>query len=335
MELIKYQTACTAIAECYQIDEVKDWADKAAALAVYAKQAKNEELIKQCLGIKNRAMIRLGELSRELERAQGERTDLIAPVRTSVQKPKKEVLAQSGISKDSANRAEQLASAPEKIKDALSSGDLTPTEAIRKIKEVKREAKREENRQKIQSFQKDVEIKPLILQAQEIQFSTIVIDPPWDWGDEGDIDQFGRARPDYQTMSINQIMGLPLDKLSLPDSHVYLWITNRSLPKGFALLESWGYRYITCITWVKPSFGMGNYFRGQTEQILFGVKGSLPLKRKDAPTYFMAPRGPGGHSSKPIEFYSFVESCSHSPYLEMFSRHQRDGWSSWGENGVS
>jgi N6-adenosine-specific RNA methylase IME4 len=80
---------------------------------------------------------------------------------------------------------------------------------------------------------------------------------------------------------------------------------------------------------------MGNYFRGQTEQILFGVKGSLPLKRKDAPTYFMAPRGTGGHSSKPVEFYSFVESCSHSPYLEMFSRHQRDGWSSWGENGLS
>jgi N6-adenosine-specific RNA methylase IME4 len=75
---------------------------------------------------------------------------------------------------------------------------------------------------------------------------------------------------------------------------------------------------------------MGQYFRGQTEQVLFGVKGSQPLKRKDVGTWFAAPRGPGGHSSKPPEFLALVESCSPGPYLEMFARSKRDGWTSWG-----
>ena len=123
---------------------------------------------------------------------------------------------------------------------------------------------------------------------------------------------------------------LPVDKLADDDCHIYLWITNRSLPKGFALLEKWGFRYITTLTWCKPSFGMGNYFRGSTEHVLFGVRGSQPLKRKNVGTWFSAPRGPLGHSSKPVEFYDLVESCSPGPSLEMFARGNRDGWVSWG-----
>lgn len=148
----------------------------------------------------------------------------------------------------------------------------------------------------------------------------------------GDVDQMGRARPDYATMPYDMLLALPVSDKADTDCHLYLWITNRSLPKGFALLEAWGFRYITCLTWVKNSFGLGNYFRGQSEQVLFGVKGSQPLKRKDAGTVFHAPRGSQGHSSKPVEFYAFVESCSPGPYLEMFSRTARADWTTWGES---
>lgn len=214
--------------------------------------------------------------------------------------------------------------------EKVASGEKTLTAAKHEVKEKNRESLRQANREKISQSGSVTPVSDI-----SAQFPTIVIDPPWDWGDEGDQDQLGRARPDYHTLSFNELLELPVDKLSLPDAHIYLWITNRSLPKGFALLEKWGFRYITCLTWVKPSFGMGNYFRGQTEQVLFGVKGSLPLKRKDVGTVFNAPRGTNGHSSKPVEFYGIVESCSHSPYLEMFSRVSRDGWVAWGENGLN
>ena len=160
-------------------------------------------------------------------------------------------------------------------------------------------------------------------------FQAITLDPPWDWGDEGDQDQLGRARPTYATMSIEQLAALPVGTLADANAHIYLWITNRSLPKGFRLLEAWGFRYVTCLTWVKPSFGMGNYFRGSTEQVLFGVRGSLPLLRHDAPTHFNAPRE-GEHSHKPDAFYRLVETCSPGPWLEMFARQERPGWMAWG-----
>jgi N6-adenosine-specific RNA methylase IME4 len=161
------------------------------------------------------------------------------------------------------------------------------------------------------------------------EYPTIVIDPPWDWGDEGDADQFGRARPTYATMSIEQIAALPVGDLAAASAHIYLWITNRSLPKGFDLLATWGFRYITCLTWCKPSIGMGNYYRGSTEQVLFGVRGSLGLLRSDMGTWFQA-RRPGPHSAKPDEFYRMVETCSPGPWLEMFARQSRPGWTAWG-----
>ena len=197
----------------------------------------------------------------------------------------------------------------------------------RETKEKKREERREENRAKVAEAATPEEIAEV-----GARFATIMIDPPWDWGDEGDQDQLGRARPDYATMTKDQLLDLPLPDIADDDCHLYMWITNRSLPKGFELMKRWGFRYVTAITWAKPTFGIGNYFRGQTEHVLFGVKGSQPLKRKDVGTLFNAPRGPNGHSSKPVEFYDLVESCSPGPYLEMFSRSDRAGWKAWGEN---
>lgn len=217
--------------------------------------------------------------------------------------------------------------APEMLED-LRSGKATITEAKRELKERDREARREENRAKAQ------DAKPADVITRGAKFATIVIDPPWDWGDEGDGDQLGRARPDYATMPLEDIRSLPVPDLADVDCHLYMWITNRSLPKGFSLLESWGFRYVTCLTWCKPSIGMGNYFRGSTEHLLFAVKGSQQLKRKDVGTWFAAPRG-NAHSSKPTEAYALIESCSPGPYLEMFSRSDRDGWIHWGADAAN
>jgi len=247
-------------------------------------------------------------------------------------KTAQEIARIAGVSHDTVAKVKKIeAIATPEIKEALAKQEISINQAHQQItraeKEQKREERREENRAKVAEA-----ATPEDIIEAGAKFATIMIDPPWDWGDEGDQDQLGRARPDYATMSKEQLLALPLPDLSDLDCHLYLWITNRSLPKGFELIERWGFRYITMITWAKPHFGMGNYFRGQTEQILFAVKGSQPLKRKDVGTLFQAPRGPNGHSSKPPEFYDLVESCSPGPYLEMFSRCDRDGWKAWGES---
>ena len=220
--------------------------------------------------------------------------------------------------------AEEKAIKQPKIIERMAQSGKTAVEVKREIKAEEQEERRRENAEKIKELSSPLEAQGL--------FQTIVIDPPWDHGDEGDINQFGRTKPEYATMPIDEIAQLPIDKISDDNCHLYLWVTNRSLPKAFSLIEKWGFRYITCLTWVKPSFGIGNYFRGSTEQVLFAIKGSQPLKRKDACTHFCADRGKG-HSAKPDKFYTLVESCSYAPFIDVFGRKERDGWSVWGENG--
>lgn len=230
---------------------------------------------------------------------------------------------QFGVSARTVKRAGALVRTmtPE-AKQAVLTGQATLLQVKREQREAKREERRQENAVKAQS------VEPIRAGAK---FATIVIDPPWDWGDEGDVNQMGRGKPDYTTMPLEDLFRLPIPEISDDDCHLYLWVTNRSLPKAFDLMETWGFRYITALTWPKPSFGMGNYFRGQTEHVLFGVKGSQLLRRKDASTLLPGwSRGPDGHSSKPPEFYPFVESCSPGPYLDMFSRRAPGNWIRWG-----
>lgn len=241
---------------------------------------------------------------------------------------REEIAKMAGVSTGTVARFEQVQKKKPELIEDIRKGEMSIHQAYQQVrrdeKEAAREEKRQENAEKIETLATPLDAQGL--------FQTIVIDPPWDWGDEGDVNQFGRAKPDYHTMPIEDIEKLPVGKIADENCHLYLWVTNRSLPKAFRLIEAWGFRYITCLTWVKPSIGMGNYFRGSTEQVLFCVKGSQMLKRRDVGTHFEAPRG-DRHSAKPDEFYKIVESCSYGPYIDIFGRKGRPGWSVWGENG--
>ena len=63
----RYEAAKSALAECSRVDECKSWADKAAALASYAKQAQDDSLERYALKVKGRAIRRAGELLEAIE----------------------------------------------------------------------------------------------------------------------------------------------------------------------------------------------------------------------------------------------------------------------------
>jgi len=329
--LLKLTKAEQALASASDLSDIKKIIDIAEAARVYARAAHmGEGFARQAEELKLKAQRKAGECLTRLQKGKGGRKNSGQPVRSSQYR---ETIEDSNIQERSARRWQQVAAIPTVEFNkyiATDERELTTSgllqEHRRKAKEQKREQVRETNSELVAGVRDPLEF--------DEHYQTIVVDPPWDWGDEGDQDQLGRARPVYQTMPIEEIAALPIGELAERNAHLYMWITNRSLPKGFALLEGWGFRYITMLTWVKPSFGMGNYFRGSTEQVLFGVRGALPLLRKDCPTHFLAER-PGKHSSKPPEFYAMVETCSPGPWLEMFARSPRAGWVAWGAEVVA
>lgn len=164
-------------------------------------------------------------------------------------------------------------------------------------------------------------------------FGTVCVDPPWDHGITQRLGGRGR-RPSagwqrYSTLSLDELAALPVPDLLGDSGHVWVWVTNRVLAAGDhrQVLEAWGVRPVTLHTWLKVGApGLGRYLRNTTEHAVLAVKGwgSVP----EAPAASTWARA--GHSAKPAGFGDLVEQVSPGPYVELFARQQRLGWSSWG-----
>lgn len=176
-------------------------------------------------------------------------------------------------------------------------------------------------------------------------FSTVLADPPWRFGNRrSGMSPESGLRPRYRTMSLDEICALPVSSIAATDAHLYLWVPSAMLPEGLKVMQHWGFRYTTSLTWVKTRLdgepdgsGVGFYFRNATETLLFGVRGSLrtlPAARS-MPNVISARRRE--HSRKPVEAYWLIEQASPGPRVELFAREERAGWVSWGDesDGVS
>lgn len=133
----------------------------------------------------------------------------------------------------------------------------------------------------------------------------------------------------YRTMPLEAICALPVPDLAADNAHLYLWATAPMLPEALQVMDRWGFTYKSNMVWVKPQMAMGNYFRVSHELLLFGVRGKLPTLRKDIFSWVPLPRTT--HSTKPDFFYDIIESASPGPYLELFARRARPGWTVWGD----
>lgn len=179
----------------------------------------------------------------------------------------------------------------------------------------------------------------LLAIAGRKRFSTVMADPPWRF-----TNRTGKMAPEhkrlsrYGTMSLDEICALPVKNVLAPTAHLYLWVPNALLPDGLRVMQSWGFEYKSNIVWHKlrkdggsDGRGVGFYFRNVTELLLFGVRGknarTLPPGRTQVNYIGTRKRE---HSRKPDEQYELIESCSPGPFLEMFARGARPGWTVWG-----
>jgi N6-adenosine-specific RNA methylase IME4 len=163
------------------------------------------------------------------------------------------------------------------------------------------------------------------------KYKTILADPCWEQKMAGKYATRHRRirKLPYSTLSVEEIKNLPIGNFAEEGCHLWLWTTNQFLKEAFEVMEAWGFKYLSTITWVKPS-GCGNWFVSRTQHCLFGYKDKCKFnKERYKPTVFFA-NIPKKHSKKPIEFYDLIESISDKERLELFARNKRDGWDVWG-----
>jgi N6-adenosine-specific RNA methylase IME4 len=188
-------------------------------------------------------------------------------------------------------------------------------------------------------------------------YAAIIADPPWhfkartelqtsNWNSRRD------AEKHYAVMGIDEIKAMPVKALAAKDAHLFIWTTGPNLQRTFEVIEAWGFRYsAVAFTWVKlkrsfnamqlrvlPTLesdlhvGLGLTTRKNAEFCLLARRGNARREAKNVREIILSPVRE--HSRKPDEVYDRVTRYCAGPYLELFSRQSRPGWTTWGNEAT-
>lgn len=185
--------------------------------------------------------------------------------------------------------------------------------------------------------------------APEKHYGLILLDPAWRFktyapqnGQKGN----RSADKHYPTMTIEEMMALPVRRVAARDCYMIMWTSWPHLESALRLMKAYGFTYKSsfCV-WFKmkrgfsPSRvfltlpndmhkGSGYSTRKNTEMAILGTRGSPRRQAKDVWEPIFAPVRE--HSRKPDQQYGMIERFAVGPFLEMNARTERPGWDQWG-----
>lgn len=182
------------------------------------------------------------------------------------------------------------------------------------------------------------------------KYDVIYADPPWSYENKktgrtnGDQPEGSGAHTKYDLMTLKDICSLPVKQMSNKNAVLFLWATVPLMPEAFKVIESWGFKYKTMLTWRKVmSLGMGYWFRGQCEHLIFATKGNVKAFRMQKTNFYQSKAGK--HYQKPHYFRelineSVLNSFDKPKKLELFARDRNDlfpnyeysGWDVYGND---
>ena len=174
-------------------------------------------------------------------------------------------------------------------------------------------------------------------------FGAILVDAPSEfltWSSRGK----GRsAERHYDTMSFSDLADMPVKTVAAKDCALFAWVTWPTLPQALDLISMWGFTYKTCaFSWMKADntqidlldpgmpadMKMGYWTRSNSEACLLATRGKPKRLHADVRQGIIEPARQ--HSRKPDCVHGRIEKLVAGPYLELFARTPREGWTSWG-----
>lgn len=309
--VLKLDAARQALAEAKTLQQTKSVLDVAAAAEVYARRQKlGDDAVKYATDIRLDAERKLGAILRETPNAKpGPRPEL----RSSEEHNSAPSLDDLGIDRKTSMRAQRLAELPDESFEAVKSGKVAITEALRQ--------------------QRQAELPARVAALPEGKYRVVYADPPWKYNDARAFDAYGAtaAADHYPTMSVEELCALPVKDLLAPESVLFCWATFPLLPDALTVVSSWGFTYKTAIVWEKDRANFGNYHNATAELLLIATRGSCtPDGAERAGQVQRIARG--RHSAKPEEFRTLIDTLyRHGPRIELFRRGEAPpGWVVWG-----
>lgn len=315
--LTKIDGARHLLDQAKSVEDVKAVADMAECARIYARRAKASiEVINRAVAIKLMAERRAGEMLSEMNLKPGKKAN------GSKALPKE-------ISKIQSSRWQQGAKVPEKafrnyVLNCNNAGKEATSAGLYKLA----------NHHAPKNGAKQPTIEGICTDLSELisagqKFGTIYADPPWNYDNQS---TRAAASNHYGSMTVAELCALPICKLSAAKCHLHLWVTNAFLFSAPEIFKAWGFEFKSSFVWAKPQIGIGNYWRNSHELMLLAIKGGQTAISKSERSWIEC--GRGMHSSKPEQVRRSIEKLSPGPYLELFGRAPKTGWTVFGNQIV-
>ncbi len=175
------------------------------------------------------------------------------------------------------------------------------------------------------------------------KYNVIYADPPWSYDNK----KTGRALngtganmaadDKYDTMDLEQLCEFPVKGICEKDCILFMWAVVPMMPEAMKVLEAWGFKYKTMVTWRKVmSQGLGYWFRGQCEHLIVATKGAPKAFRQQRANFYecewdllendqVHQSKVGRHSQKPHYFRELISTAVKVSFeepkkLELFAR---------------
>ena len=369
-QIIKYDEACRMLAEAVAVDEVIDVRNKANAMRIYARQAKNRDLEINAAQIRVRAERRLGEMLIEQRETVGLATGAAGIGKSASAVPEEYstqpmTLAEAGIDRKLSSRAQRTAEIGPIRFEALMAMMREQAGDGRVIVDILKIDAENEQRQKRRDLARAMsEATALSPSGQKV--ACVYADPAWK-RNQGVTNRSYENH--YPTMSWDDICAMPVADRLLPDAWLFLWIPRAhmfalhkvqievmdvrtgemvlaevAMPLGWAVAQAWGFdAYSTAFVWTKTDEdhpfdqGGGVLVYDQDEVLLMFKRGrGLPKPATGEKFQSNHRERKREHSRKPDHYRDMIRSMTGGvPVLELFARVDEEhplppDWIAWG-----
>ncbi len=162
------------------------------------------------------------------------------------------------------------------------------------------------------------------------KYQVIYADPPWPVGSIEMKKWESPINEKYPTMTIEEIESLPIIDLAAENCALFIWTTHTFLPDALELIKKWGFKYHCTITWNKHSGWTQFGFHKMTEFLIYSYKGKINVDQYGKAIPTLIDERKTYHSKKPDTIRDLIKAKTPEGRIELFARHEFDGWKSWG-----